>query len=81
MSFNLYGFFYGYFKDVSFFQAYFEEVERIFQGCFKGIQKEVSRVAHGNFKLFQGSFNNVLGVFQRPLQEVSKDLQRKLNIS
>ena len=47
------------------FQACFEEVVKIFQECFKGIGKQVSKV-------FQGSFEVVLGNFQQCVKSVSK---------
>ena len=33
------------------FQLFFEEVARILQECFKGIEKKVSKVFHGSFKV------------------------------
>ena len=47
----------GFFKEVSKVgQLSFEEFTRIFQNCFKGIGKKVSKGFYGSFKVVSGKY-------------------------
>ena len=52
-------------------QVSFEEVARILQDCFKGIEKEVSEVFQGSFNVLWGMFKQCVRAFQSPIQKVS----------